>query len=65
MIGKERDDYNEEFADLDGVIIPDEDGRYSSNNSHKSITIQYTLQFAIFILTVVTGLEDTMAKISC
>ncbi|ODN06079.1 Protein Skeletor, isoforms B/C [Orchesella cincta] len=26
MIGKEKDDYNEEFANLDGVIIPDEDG---------------------------------------
>lgn len=27
MVGKEKDDYNEEFANLDGVIIPDEEGR--------------------------------------
>jgi len=26
MIGKDEDDYNQEFTDLDGVIIPDENG---------------------------------------
>lgn len=26
MVGKEEDDYTKEFTDLDGVIIPDENG---------------------------------------
>lgn len=27
MVGKEKDEYNHEFANLDGTIIPDEEGR--------------------------------------
>ncbi len=27
MVGKYKDDFAEEFADLDGVIIPDEEGK--------------------------------------
>jgi hypothetical protein len=29
MVGKDPDNYNEEFTDLDGVIIPDENGGYA------------------------------------
>jgi hypothetical protein len=28
MVGKDDDTYTEEFTNLDGVIIPDENGRY-------------------------------------
>jgi len=28
MVGKDSDDYTEEFTDLDGVIIPDENGGF-------------------------------------
>jgi hypothetical protein len=42
MVGKDSDDYNEEFTDLDGVIIPDESGGYASYNIMYIIPINKT-----------------------
>lgn len=41
MVGKEDEPYNEEFAELTGTIIPDENGRYLSHKNTRQDTIPY------------------------
>ncbi|XP_021967024.2 uncharacterized protein LOC110862158 [Folsomia candida] len=43
MVGKEEDDYTKEFTDLDGVIIPDENGGCDRLGRYRGDDIELTL----------------------